>query len=356
MTKTIYPCLLMFNDIHVSKDNIPEFEKNWNEAISICRKQHIKLIAIGGDLFMSRSSQTLDVLLSVHDAFIEAEKWDITVFMVNGNHDKVNQEGLRGYCHVFDRHSNVYVGDEYITVYDKDNWDFALHLFAYFPENGSFRERLERWKCLLLNKKYKKNYLYLHEGINGALLHSSDNELPVHIFAEFDKVFVGHYHNRNIINGSNIEYIGASRQHNFGETEDKGYTMLYSDGSYEFIKNQVNKRYRVIEVPEEKVNIHLYDLLEELKEDDRYKVKVKVAVKTPDTSIDKEKLLKAGATKVELIVEDADIIQYVPSHVLDKYDGCKIKENYQKFCREKNIEEISLGLSYLSKIDFTCGN
>lgn len=44
------------------------------------------------------------------------------------------------------------------------------------------------------------------------------------------------------IKGTVIEYIGSSRQHNFGEDEDKGYTLLYSDGSYEFIKNHVNIR------------------------------------------------------------------------------------------------------------------
>ena len=62
-----YPCLLLLNDIHVSKDNIPEFTANWREALDICRKMDIRDIAIGGDLFLSRAAQTLDVLLAVHD-------------------------------------------------------------------------------------------------------------------------------------------------------------------------------------------------------------------------------------------------------------------------------------------------
>ena len=56
-------------------------------------------IAIGGDLFQSRASQTLDVLLAVHDALLEAEKRQIEIIIANGNHDKVNQEAIRGYCH-----------------------------------------------------------------------------------------------------------------------------------------------------------------------------------------------------------------------------------------------------------------
>ena len=103
----VYPCMLLLNDIHISKDNIPEFQLNWSEALSVCDQQEIKEITIGGDLFMSRSAQTLDVLLVVHDAFVEAEKRNIKITLANGNHDKVNQESIRGYCHVFDQHKNM---------------------------------------------------------------------------------------------------------------------------------------------------------------------------------------------------------------------------------------------------------
>ena len=30
------PCLLLLNDIHISKDNIPAFQANWQEAMGIC--------------------------------------------------------------------------------------------------------------------------------------------------------------------------------------------------------------------------------------------------------------------------------------------------------------------------------
>lgn len=355
MNKHYYPCILMLNDIHISKDNIHEFELNWKEAISICVKQGIKLIAIGGDLFMSRSSQTLDTLLAIHDAFIEAEKAGITIFLINGNHDKVNQEAIRGYCHVFDQHRNVCVGDDHIAIADKENWNFILHLIPYFPENGSFTERFEKLKNKIISPD-RKNYLYLHEGINGALQQNTDNELPPVLFREFDRVFVGHYHNRNIIANTNIEYIGASRQHNFGEDEEKGYTILFNDGSCKFIKNQVNKRYKVIEVPDETTEIHLLDLIDEMREDGRNKIKVKIKATSYECNIDKEKLVKAGVSKVEIICGEANVINAAPSFILEKYDGRKIREHYQDFCHKKRIKDISMGLSYLSKINCLCGN
>lgn len=351
-----YPCLLLLNDIHISKDNIPAFKANWQEAIDICRKMDVKEIAIGGDLFFSRAAQTLDVLLAVHDALLTAAEHGIHVTIAEGNHDKVNQENERGYCHVFDQHSNVLVCDEYVSLPLGDDCRFVLHMMGYFPEDGSFCTRLDRLKEEALDPK-RLNFLYIHEGINGALAQPNDKELPAKIFEDFDKVFVGHYHNRTIIDKTRIEYIGSSRQHNFGEDEEKGYTVIYTDGSHEFIKNKVNTRYRVIDVAAERAGLHLMDELREIDADGRYKVKVRVhAPQAAMKSVDKVALLNAGATKVELIADDEEMLEVAASSLFEKFDSHRIRETYEEFCREKQIDDVAIGLEYLSKIEGQCGN
>ena len=351
-----YPCLLLLNDIHISKDNIPAFKANWQEAIDICRKMDVKEIAIGGDLFFSRAAQTLDVLLAVHDALLTAAEHGIHVTIAEGNHDKVNQENERGYCHIFDQHSNVLVCDEYVSLPLGDDCRFVLHMMGYFPEDGSFCTRLDRLKEEALDPK-RLNFLYIHEGINGALAQPNDKELPAKIFEEFDKVFVGHYHNRTIIDKTRIEYIGSSRQHNFGEDEEKGYTVIYTDGSHEFIKNQANTRYRVIDVAAERAGLHLMDELREIDADGRYKVKVRVhAPQAAIKSVDKAALLDAGATKVELIADDEEMLEVAASSLFEKFDSHRIRETYEEFCREKQIDDVAIGLEYLSKIEGQCGN
>lgn len=351
-----YPCLLLLNDIHISKDNIPAFKANWQEAIDICRKMDVKEIAIGGDLFFSRAAQTLDVLLAVHDALLTAAEHGIHVTIAEGNHDKVNQENERGYCHVFDQHSNVLVCDEYVSLPLGDDCRFVLHMMGYFPEDGSFCTRLDRLKEEALDPK-RLNFLYIHEGINGALAQPNDKELPAKIFEEFDKVFVGHYHNRTIIDKTRIEYIGSSRQHNFGEDEEKGYTVIYTDGSHEFIKNQANTRYRVIDVSAERAGLHLMDELREIDADGRYKIKVRVhAPQAAMKSVDKAALLDAGATKVELIADDEEMLEVAASSLFEKFDSHRIRETYEEFCREKQIDDVAIGLEYLSKIEGQCGN
>lgn len=337
------PIALLLNDIHISKDNIPEFQKNWNEAITICKEKGISDMIIGGDLWLSRSAQTLSVLMAVRQAIIKATNEGLSLTIAEGNHCKVDQESVLGYSHIFSEYPNVYVVDEYSIIDISD--DAVLYVMSYFPENGSFTERLNKMLATDVDKD-KYNVLYIHEGIRGGLATPSDDELPASLFSSFDAVLVGHYHNRNKIAGTKIEYIGSSRQHNFGEDEEKGYTLLYDDGSYEFVKNKVNIRYKVID-------LNLDDIQGNLNlQCDGYKVKARIRCNSTQTSaIDKQKLIEMGCTKVEIVTEDQEATVSA-SHTLEhKFDKNGIKSEYTSFCADKGIGNVEMGLHYLDKIN-----
>jgi exonuclease SbcD len=335
------------NDVHVSKDNISEFHKNWEEALSICKKKDITDLIIGGDLWESRASQTLNVLLAVREALIKAERLRILVTIAAGNHCKVDQESVFSYNHIFSEYGFVYVIDEF------EHYDYGkihLYVMSYFPENGSFVERLNVLKEKLDDSVI--NILYIHEGINGALANVSDKELPTNIFSEFDKVLVGHYHNRCKIKGTNIEYIGSSRQFNFGEDEEKGYTVLYDDGSTKFIKNQVNIRYKLLEVTQQQLGDDFYDEVAQITNNPLYRIKAKITCKGEESSlIDQKQLLDAGISKVDIISEDV-LPEKINSSSLDlKFDKNGIRKEYASFCDRKEIDNVELGLKYLDKIN-----
>jgi len=355
------PCVLLMNDMHISNSNIPEFVLNWNEAISICNELDIKYILIGGDLFQSRASQTLDVLLTIQDSLAEANNKGIQVVLANGNHDKVNQESVRGYCHLFDTMINTLTINDYsfLDFIDEDGAGFYIHMIPYFPENGTFTERLNKiaddinWEEA--DQYGIKHLLYIHEGINGALAQSSEKELPTELFEDFDAVLVGHYHNRKVIDGTKIEYIGSSRQHNFGEDEAKGYTVVCSDGSYYFIQNEVNTRYKVIECKAAEIN-DVIAKLKEISKDPLLKIKVKIfCTKEEAPTIDKQKLLDAGANKVEIIVDEQQILETSSSSLYVKFNKTEMLNIYKEFCNEKSVTN-NLGEYYLSNINELCGN
>ena len=345
--QTKVPCALLVNDIHVSKDNIPEFQKNWDEALAICKKHEIPEIIVGGDLWQSRASQTLSTLMAVRQAIIKATSAGIELTLAEGNHDLVDQESILGYSHLFSEYPGVHVVDDY-TVIEYPNC--VLFVMSYFPEKGSFVKRLnDLIKKDFNDKEY--NILYIHEGINGALSVPSDDELPTKIFSDFDAVLVGHYHNRCRIKNTKIEYIGSSRQHNFGEDEEKGYTILYEDGSYEFVKNEVNVRYKVMDLELSDVNSELLNELDDMKADGRYKAKVRINCKSNEVSnIDKAKLLEAGASKVEIVTEQTVVSPIAEQSLETKFDTSGIKQEYSNFCSERVISA-DMGLEYLDKIN-----
>lgn len=342
------PCALLINDIHVSKDNVPEFQLNWNEALDVCNRHGIQEIIVGGDMWLSRSSQTLSTIMAVRQAILKATKQNIFVVIAEGNHDLVDQEAMEGYNHVFSDYQDVEVIDDY-AIYDISD-GVTLYVMSYFPEKGSFTERYEA----MLKDGFddtKKNILYIHEGINGGLAVPSDDELPASMFKPFDAVLVGHYHNRKKIDGTKIEYIGASRQHNFGEDEEKGYTILYEDGSWEFIKNQVNTRYKVIDIDIADVTEDFVKELQRMKQDGRYKIKVRIACKSKEAqTIDKQRLVDNGANKIELVTEQTQVHITEGQSISKKFDKNGIKQEYSDFCESRNIANVELGLQYLDKI------
>ena len=342
------PVALLINDIHASKDNIPEFTLNWNEALEICHDKGISDIVIGGDLWQSRSSQPLTTLLAVKQAIQKAEKSGIYLTIAEGNHDKVDLNMLFGYSHIFDGYKNVCVVGDYSIVDLSDTC--SLYVMSYFTEDGEFIGHYNEMLKSLSNDG-RVNILYIHEGINGGLTTPTGKELPADMFCDFDKVLVGHYHDRKKIKGSNIEYIGASRQHNYGEDEMKGYTVLYDDGSHEFIQNKANIRYKTIEVDVKNLDDKILDEIRSIKESGMYKIKTRILCsQICVSSVDKQKLLDAGVNKVEVDIDDVEISTIEQKRVEQKFDKSGIMREYSEFCEGENIPDVGFGLEYLDKI------
>lgn len=120
----------------------------------------------------------------------------------------------------------------------------------------------------------------------------------------------------------------------------------------------MNTRYKVLDVSAERTGLHLMDALREIDADGRYKVKVRVhAPQAAMKSVNKAALLEAGAAKVELIADDEEMLEASSSSLFEKFDSRRIRETYEEFCREKQIEDVAVGLEYLSKIENRpCGN
>lgn len=352
------PIALLSNDWHIAKDNIAEFNANWDEMLAVCEERKIDDIVIGGDMFTASASQRLPVLLAVKHAIQKAIDKKLYLTIANGNHDFVDEEAIEGYCHLYCGISdNLDIVDVY-KVLEWDDCPFALAVMSYFPENGSFIDRLNVLKDDLVNQyKYDLDHvvLYIHEGIHGALGDFDiPKEVPVEIFNDFHSVLAAHYHNRVELAGTDIMYIGSSRQNNFGEDERKGYIILYDDGTIEFVQNEVNTRYVTLEVAIEDIDEAFMKKLADYEDCNplpcSYKIRVRIRCTDAQAKVfDKKILLDAGASKVEFVTDKSQAVVTQSTSIDEKYDKNGIKKEYQNFCNEKSIDS-KLGMKYLDKI------
>ncbi len=349
------PIALLVNDLHISKDNISEFNENWDEMLAVCNRYRITDIVVGGDMFTASASQRLPVLLAVKHALEKAVSENCCLTISEGNHDKVDEESVDGYNHLFDKYVDV------VDVYKVLQWEdceMALVVMSYFPENGSFSRRLAEMKDDLTNRynlNLGKVVLYIHEGIHGALGDfETHKEVRAEIFNDFHSVLAAHYHNRVELAGTGIVYIGSSRQNNFGEDVHKGYTVLFDDGSVEFVENEVNTRYATLEVAFDDIDDAFMQKIADFHDCNplpcKYKVRVRIRCTDAQAKVyDKKIMLDAGASKVEFITDKSRAVVVQSTGIDEKYDKNGIKKEYRNFCSEKDIDS-ELGMIYLDKI------
>ena len=73
-----------------------------------------------------------------------------------------------------------------------------------------------------------------------------------------------------------------------------------------------------MDIKASQINSKLIDKLDDMKADGRYKIKTRISCTSQEApNIDKQKLLEAGSSKVEIVTEDVEITE-TTAHSLDK--------------------------------------
>jgi exonuclease SbcD len=343
-----HPIALVLTDSHLHKDNIADVEDIWEQAITICKQHNINRIFHGGDLVTARQAQPLSVLESILRTRERLAEEKIITDLIEGNHDKTYLEAESGYSSIFATDMFRVHGSSYTIQMSKK---VSISMLPYFPEMGTYTERL----MTLIDSLDKSNYniLITHIGINGGLAHesvSTNKEIPAECFAGVDKVLVGHYHNRCQVEAENeIWFVGSTHPQNFGEDNEKGFTLIYSDGSHEYIKARFTE-YRTITVDAEQVNTKF---IKDLKKDiTSSKDKVRLQIVGDESklkTIDKAALTEAGVSKLKLKDSSVKLEGKQQEESFVSFTKQEILKEYKAFSLSSEIDP-SLGLEYLQDI------
>ena len=223
---------VFLTDLHASHKTFKVVNSVVDQAMTLALELGANTLFLGGDNFQSRKAQTQEALIWFLMLLDSAEVKGIKIVSIVGNHDKTDYRGEDSFLEPFRYHPNFTLIENSGQV---EFEDLVVYGLSYFDDDVYIKSLAQ------LSKQAKKttvpkNVLLTHIAVQGAMNNDGsviENKLTGPSFKEFNKVLIGHYHNRYQINDK-IEYVGSGYQANFGEDEFKGCTIIYSDGSTEF--------------------------------------------------------------------------------------------------------------------------
>ena len=270
-------------------------------------------------------------------------KNNIGLVGITGNHDRTNLESVFAYPNIFNDENFRIVEESYQEVVG----DIEFSFLSYFPETGSYKERFNNIKV----SKTKFTILHTHIGISGGLSHKNatiNKEVPSDMFGDFDLVTSGHYHNFNKVEnsvGTDIYYIGSAYAANYGEDNDKGFTIIYDDGSIEFHQTDF-PRYETISVDISDVDGKWLSSTKKHISETGSNIRVIV---TGDESelkkIKKQKFSDIGVKKLKLDTDSVGL-EANKNRAFVSLDKDTVRKEYKKFCVSQEIDP-DFGTSYL---------
>jgi len=290
-----------------------------------------------GDIFNSRKSQELSVLIAFKDILDMFYINGIELIAIDGNHDKVSGVSNESYLDPFTNFEFFDLRKEH--THTRTISDIEFH-FVPFYEEQLFLQKFKEIKI----QKDKKNVLCIHQGINGAVNNDRtlvQSDIKKSLFKGFDKVFSGHYHDRNGI------YIGSICQNNYGEDDQKGFTILYDDLTTDFRQSKFKEFI--------KVNINLNENSQQQIDDIIYQfdandLNVRFEFtgdqdKIDSIDTDKYKSLGFDVKKKNKDIENS--LDIANNDEVVEFNDSQIIEEFNKFCQANNIVNNEIGLNYL---------
>lgn len=341
------PITVLFTDLHIKQDNTEEIISVVKEVVEYCHHNKVDEVFCLGDVFHSRQAQPLQVLQAFKKIITLFRNQRITVNIIPGNHDKTDYQSEDSFLDLFDPspYFNLIANQARISFGVEEEYNF--YLIPFFSEELWIKKFNLLFSKEFPNKKMM-NFLLSHTAMDGSV--NNDGSLvkcsinPSNIGEHFHKVFLGHYHNQQQI-GDNIYHIPSIRQNNFGEDTDKGFTVLYDDGSHELIRTNfkqfINHRIELTNLSKKK----LQAVLDTISNDDNNRIILK-GTKEELKSIDLQELRAKGH---KVIVEELDIeVKEIISIEQLKLDSTNITEEFKIFCQNNDLS-YEIGINYLTK-------
>lgn len=330
---------ILSTDKHITPRNLSEMYDLFKQEIILAKERNVSNIIWLGDIFNSRESQRQEVLTFLSNILIDYKNAGLEIYCIPGNHDKTDYNSYDSFldCFILAPHFHLL----------KEANSFTLG-GVKFDSVPFFNE--EKWleEFNKIPKKEAGQILLSHIAVDGSVNNDgskvSSEKIKQSMFSHYKSVFLGHYHNAQQVS-KNIFHLPSTRQNNFGEDNEKGFTILYNDFSTEFIKSKF--------IEFEKFHIDLdnssvEEAMELAKTIEKENVRITFEFSGSDDklrALDKKFFINLGVSVTtknkDVEVEDVEYVEEVKKMTDDD-----IIEHFKRFC-EKNNYPFDEGIKYL---------
>lgn len=343
------PVAVVITDTHMHDKNIDLVRNIFKQTFEFCKANNISLIFHGGDWFTSRVGQSIACLTATKEILHEMHrKYGLEMWAVAGNHDKADQSVPESFLSVFEGLSgfNLVAEIDGVFLYEEK---LSISMMPFYSKEV-YEKKLSEFSIPIPGDR-NRTILITHVAANGARNNDGSEVTtghPTNLFSKFDKVLVGHYHNKSKV-GKNIHYIGSAYQDNFGEDADKGITVIYSDGDIEqvkldfpkFIKYEINAK-----------DLSAKEIKSLQKERQESGNNIRIILKGSEeevNSVNKNLLLDAGIS-VDKKIDDIVVAQEEDSLEAVTYNKENLIVAFKEFSKERNLKDNKYGLEKLKEL------
>lgn len=336
------PLGVVITDTHMEEDNIETNRSIYAQARAKAKELKVNKVYHAGDIFDSRKAQPQNVLNAFGEELDLFEADDIEFHAIPGNHDKTDYGSLKSFLEPYRKRPGFYLWSDAVLL--EGNADAEIWMIPFFSD-ALYVEAING--CKIRKGETKKQILITHIGVDGAVMNNGiavSSKVSKDLFEKFDLVLIGHYHDAQQYS-EKIRYIGASCQHNYGESPTKGLTIIYSDATTEFVELDL-PHYINYEIDVNKIT------LEDIKQIKKEKASTKDQIRITLTGSEKDiKAFDATALKalgVDVKKKEDEIkVEEIESRVT-AFTDTSILGSFEAFCIKKELNH-EQGLKYLQQ-------
>jgi exonuclease SbcD len=317
---------IIFNDAHIQAGNEDETYESIKYMVEYALKNNIKNLIFAGDLFHSRTMQRQDSLLLVDKILNLFHVNGLTLYIFPGNHDKTVYESFNSFLDVYKHYPSVEFNRELKNIVIDD---VSIDLLPFFSDNMLIP---------MLEEAEGADILISHFAMEGSthLGHKVEKTaINKKLLSKWKKVYLGHYHNHHEIS-KDIVHLPSLRQDGFGEDNNKGFSLLYSDGSYEIIKGKF-KEYIKFSIDLDKTSNKEISKIIKANKGSEDTIRVEFSgTEAQCKSIDKVQFKGTGIQVKfkQSEIDESEISE--PDVIIEKYSKGQIMDSFKDFCKDKD--------------------